>query len=430
MSLPFGHASFDDDNFHCPEESFSLHRRRGRDRISDRGQILPFVAVCLAALMGFAGLAVDLGYIQYQQRQQQSATDAAAIAGAQALITNDACPDNAAAQTAAENDSASNGFTTGSNGVTVTATSPPSVAAFSGDNCAVQTTVRSTHPTWFSKWLGFAGTVSTTAIAVVESRSSNVGCLYVNGDVTASGLDVDAANCGVVVNGSITCSGCTFDTDYLGYIGSVTASGDTYTEATPSPMLPAPNPCPDISGCYYLTNNPPATSPCTAGKTQSSGTLALTPGCYDSMILTNVTVTLSPGLYVLNGIVGSGDTFTGSGITIYEATGGFTASGASSSLSACTTSCTNGAVSGVLFYQPTSNTDGVTISGTSSNYSGLVYAPTADVTSSGAGTGYVIYIIGSLTTSGSDFTDTAPTPAPSAGPTPAGLFIKTAVLAY
>jgi len=399
-------------------------------KTTERGQVLPFVAICLTVLMGFAGFAIDFGYLQYQQRQQQTAADAAAIAGAQALITNNTCPDNSAALSAAETDASANGFTNGVNGVSITAQTPAS-GPFSSDNCAVQATITSPHLTWFSKVFGFKGTMTTTAIAVVESQSQGGGCLYVlGGGMTASAIDIDTPNCGVVINGSVTSSGSSFDTDYFGYSGSLTQSGDTFTGASPAPMLPVANPCTDISGCNDLTNNPPATSPCNAGPVQAGGTLALTPGCYGAMVLSGVNVTLSPGLYVLNGITGSGVTFTGSGVTIYEATGGFTASGSGNSLSACTTSCTNGAVSGVLLFQPTSNSSGVTISGTSSNYSGLVYAPSAAVTASGAGTGYVIYVVSTMTVSGSDFTDTPPTPGPGVGPTPGGLFIKNPVLAY
>jgi hypothetical protein len=404
-----------------------------RRPVSQRGQILPFVGICLIALMGFGGLAVDLGYLQYQQRQQQSAADSAAIAGAFALIENNSCATNlAAAKTAAVNDANANGFVNGSNGVTVSAVNPPTSGAFSNDDCAVQVNIAAPHPRWFSNFFTFSGDVGTQATATVISKSSGVGCMYLlsTGGLVASAMNVDSPNCGILINGPLTTSGSTFDVDYFGIVGSNTSSGSSFTEASPTQMLTAPDPCANITGCNYLTKNPPTTSPCNPGTTpvQSGGTLALTPGCYGAMSLSSVTVTLSPGLYVLNGITGSSDTFTGSGVTIYDATGGFTASGTDSSLSACTTTCTNGAVSGVLLYQPATNPGGITISGTGSNYNGLVYAPGAAVTSSGAGTGYVIYVVSSITTSGSTFNNTPPTPGPAAGPTPAGLFIKLPVL--
>jgi hypothetical protein len=51
----------------------------------ERGQILPLVTVALVALLGIAAFAIDVGYAYYAKRQLQSATDAAALAGAQDL---------------------------------------------------------------------------------------------------------------------------------------------------------------------------------------------------------------------------------------------------------------------------------------------------------------------------------------------------------
>ena len=51
----------------------------------ERGQILPLVVLMLIALLGVAAFAIDVGYAYYAKRQLQSATDAAALAGAQDL---------------------------------------------------------------------------------------------------------------------------------------------------------------------------------------------------------------------------------------------------------------------------------------------------------------------------------------------------------
>jgi len=161
-----------------------------------------------------------------------------------------------------------------------------------------------------------------------------------------------------------------------------------------------------------------------------SNTITLQPGDYGGISGTGANVTLDPGLYVFFGsVTDAGGSMSGTGVTIYQESGGFDSVGASDSLSACSTSCTNGAVDGVLYYQPPNNSSASEFVGTSDNYSGLIYAPTSDVSMVGAGTHYVIYVVGSVTLVGGTLTDTAPTPAPGAGPTPAGLFIKTSVLA-
>lgn len=51
-----------------------------------RGQVLPLIAVLITALMGVGGMAVDVGSWEYHQQAQQSATDAAAVGGAQQLV--------------------------------------------------------------------------------------------------------------------------------------------------------------------------------------------------------------------------------------------------------------------------------------------------------------------------------------------------------
>src|SRR5580704_6808961 len=48
----------------------------------ESGQALLAAAFSLIVLLGAAGLAIDMGYLRYQKRLQQSAADSAALAGA------------------------------------------------------------------------------------------------------------------------------------------------------------------------------------------------------------------------------------------------------------------------------------------------------------------------------------------------------------
>jgi Flp pilus assembly protein TadG len=59
-----------------------MRRARG-----ERGQIVAVVVLALVCLLGIAAFAIDVGYAYYAKRQLQSATDAAALAGAQDLPT-------------------------------------------------------------------------------------------------------------------------------------------------------------------------------------------------------------------------------------------------------------------------------------------------------------------------------------------------------
>ena len=54
-------------------------RRNSKD---ESGQVLVLTAASLVALMGFMGLAIDVGMLLRTQRQMQIAADAAAVAGA------------------------------------------------------------------------------------------------------------------------------------------------------------------------------------------------------------------------------------------------------------------------------------------------------------------------------------------------------------
>ena len=83
-------------------------------------------------------------------------------------------------------------------------------------------------------------------------------------------------------------------------------------------MEPTEDPCPEIGGCYSITNNPPSQSGCIA-YTASSPTVTLTPGCYSSLDVHVATATtFLPGTYVLTGTsnLGTG-TLTGTGVTFY-----------------------------------------------------------------------------------------------------------------
>jgi hypothetical protein len=66
------------------------------DTKNESGQILVFVAIFLAAVIGLSAFVIDLGYAYYAQRTLQASADAAALAGAQQL------PDQNAAVTTAK----------------------------------------------------------------------------------------------------------------------------------------------------------------------------------------------------------------------------------------------------------------------------------------------------------------------------------------
>src|SRR5438093_12481667 len=86
----------------------------------DRGQTLVVVALLLTMLLGFVGLAVDVAWYELNMIRMQRAADAAALAGVVYLPTN-----VSGAVTAALAEATKNGYTNGTNGITVTAVPDP-----------------------------------------------------------------------------------------------------------------------------------------------------------------------------------------------------------------------------------------------------------------------------------------------------------------
>lgn len=280
------------------------------DRRGEAGQVLPLVAICLVVLMGFAGMAVDVGYLQYQQRAQQSATDAAAIAGARQLVFT-GCPNQATASAAALADASTNGYTNGAGSVTVTPVNAPLSGAFAADPCAVQVQIYSPHRTFFSKLFGTALIGDETTQAVATLTTNAAACMYLlDPDATwnVNGGSENASNCAILINGTAAFNGGTVRAQMIGYGGSrPSANGTSFPQASPAPMLRVADPCPQISGCAYLAANPPTIpTPATPPPTCSPGSLpagfrggALAPGCYNNPSFTGGSAVVMTGNYTL-----------------------------------------------------------------------------------------------------------------------------------
>jgi uncharacterized membrane protein len=112
------------------------------------GQTILLVTLSLFVLLGLAGLATDTGLLWTEQRQIQTAADAAAVAGALTVVNG------GDVTTAAKTDSSVNGFTDGTSGVTVTVNNPPLNGSYAGDSTAVETIVSKPEPTFFLGALG------------------------------------------------------------------------------------------------------------------------------------------------------------------------------------------------------------------------------------------------------------------------------------
>jgi hypothetical protein len=391
----------------------------------ERGQVLPLLAVGLAVLMGFAGVAIDVAYLEYRQQSQQTATDAAAAGGAEALLRA-GCPNQTAADNAAYANAANNGYANGGNN-TVLPNNPPLTGPFASNPCAVSVTINSTHnATFFSKLFGYPNGMPESTLAVAEVSSTGSGCIFLLSmtiNQNFNGANVNASQCGMLINDTANFNGANMHVLNIGYAGQApNTNGATFSEGVPAPMLPVADPCPEISGCAYLAANPPSTSTCT--NLQGNGYVGqIYPGCYNNVNLNGATVTMNPGTYVLNG--GSnfnGANITGNGITIYVTANG-TPPNFNGVVAATMTPPTTGGAQGVLYYQVPSNTNSPNFNGDVGNYSGLIYAPGATSANwNGAQGKYLVLVFGAANFNGGNALDLATPP-------PGQSLIKQAVVA-
>jgi Putative Tad-like Flp pilus-assembly len=372
------------------------------------GQALVAATVGLVALLAATGLAIDMGYLRYQKRLEQSAADSAALAGA--AVTEF----GGNIQTAAQQDASLNGFTDGVNHVTVTANSP-TTGPYAGDANAVEVTVTAVQPTFFMKIIGLnSTTLSARAVAFLSGGGAR-GCLYtLGGGITSNGGGgINAPKCGIIDNQDLTKNGS----------GSITAASigvhGTVSDHGPGAITPTP-----VTGIVQAADplsylKPPGTGGgCTnkkiggggKGGKGGGGPVTIGPGNYCGISVSgNTDVTLTAGTYVItgNGVSFNGTgTVSGTGVTIYFAPGGggLTFGGNETiQLSAPTT----GPYAGILIYQNPANNSGATLDGANgSSFEGAVYIPGGPLTINGAAgstAAYTIVVAQSVTLNGATF---------------------------
>jgi Flp pilus assembly protein TadG len=376
----------------------------------ESGQTLVIAALCMTCLMGFMALSVDIGLMLRAKRVLQTAADSAAIAGAAELISGTWAA-------AARADAAQNGVTDGVNGATVTPHNGPSTGPHAGNLAYVEVIVAQTQPTFFMKVFG---TNSMTVVArAVATTVPNPSCIITLGTAApgvsiSNGASLLLPTCGIIDDatggGALTATGgASITATGVGVVGTATISNGATVNPTPAtgitaasdPLssLTAPPASDYSSGCLA---DPHVHTNQTIGPSAPGGFI-----CYNGLSFTNgaPTVTLNPGLYIINGPnslnVASGTTLNGTGVTFYFVNNAsFTISnGATLNLSAPT----SGAYSGLLFYQDVNDSSADTFTGGSSGaLNGIFYLPAAPLTlQNGSSTTFnVDLVVRSLTMTG------------------------------
>ena len=310
----------------------------------EKGQALYLAAMAMPVLMGLIGLGIDMGVMRYEKRLQQSAADAAAIAGA----SNLAFGGNAAAVAGAQKASAQNSFADNTGGtlsctgasaaigtVCVQVNNPPlSGPHSSGANSSsyVEVLVSSVQPNYFEQVLGFKqSTVTARAVAGNLAPGSGGACVYtldpfVDGITVGISINgnpsVNAPNCGVVDDGNFDTKGGAYSVTagYVSVSGQIVGKDNvTCTDGQPPSECPAGGVPPAAYPLSYLT--PPSLGTPTAFNPSN-----IQPGTYSSgtSFSGNGTYVFPSGTYIFDGTsftCHGTPTFQGTGVTFYFTNG-------------------------------------------------------------------------------------------------------------
>ncbi len=373
-----------------------------KTRTFERGQTLPIVAMAVLMLVALGGFAADVGYHQYMQRAQQTATDSAAIAAAAELATGNSV-------VAGQRDASSNGFTAGTGGVTLVSIAPPAAPdPYAGDAHAIQARISARYATVFETVFGISDVEVTTKAVAISDAPSN-WCIVALDTSGTSNIDahsvINAPDCDISINNphlSIGGQSTITTSDPIQYSGSLTGAGtSTFSPGMPVQSLPASDPCRQIDSCRNLLQNPPSSTACQTFDPSS----IVANSVYCDMNFGNGTFTLPQGYYVIPAgghFNANNATLYGSGVTIVDfASNNITATNAEFHLSAPD----SGDYAGMLFYAP-NYTQSVTLNSGDGGLQGIIYVPNASLTLNAGATAMMMVIAGQLTLNASNTTFT------------------------
>ncbi len=183
----------------------------------ERGQALILIALGLVALLAITALAVDGGNALAERREAQNAVDNAALAAAYSLAANGT---QAQARAAAENITASNGYTEANSTVTIQIANVPATACNrSGRGFDVTVTLSTATETAFAPLIG-VDEVDNTVSAVARTCLSRVEPLFFGNAVV-----------GLNPNGN-SFESTSAAADWTIYGGGIFANNDAYNQNT------------------------------------------------------------------------------------------------------------------------------------------------------------------------------------------------------
>ena len=373
--------------------------------LNEDGVTAVVVALCLTTVMGFAGLAIDVGLWYSDKRTAQGAADSAAYSAAVDLATADTASNVVATAKAI---AAQYGFTDGTGGVTVTVNSPPTSGPNTATVGAVEVIVTKPETLFFSSLFLRSAQISARAVATAGATTSKycVESLDPSAFVTTVNLNnaaaIDVSQCGLYVDGSgpmalSVSSGAALMAKTVAVVGGYLTIFGTIN--SPSIITSAP-----LMGDPYAGVAVPTPGACTGPPTYASydssngytGHYVISPGTYCSgfSAFNGVTVTMNPGVYIIKGgvfsVQGGATLLATGGVTIVLTGSGlnYATANLSSGITVNLTAPTTGSTAGLAIMQDRNAPHGVwnyVAGGANLNVTGAIYFPSQNVSlSSGA----------------------------------------------
>ena len=302
------------------------NRRRSNLHSKRKGVIVVTFALGTFVLCGFAGLALDVTYLQMWKRKAQTAADAGAQSAAIELKRTSS---SSSASSAALSDAAANGFIHGVD-ATVTVQNPPASGSHSGDTKFALIAVSKAVPTYFMRAFGRDSvTVGATAVSGLAQMDP---CVFVlnpsaNNSMQLGGGPNVQMSCGIQIDSNSPSAlqvtgGAVINTLSFNVVGGAQISSAASVTPVPQTNMPSEDDplswrvSPSVGGCNYNNFH-------VSGGGRNNNPINLDPGVYCGGIDINSDrrINMAAGLYIMAGggfkISSQGDV-DGTDVTIFN----------------------------------------------------------------------------------------------------------------
>jgi Flp pilus assembly protein TadG len=391
-----------------------LHTPLRRLKRDEQGGIGMLMGLTILPLVLVVGLGVEVTRWTVVKRELQRTADVSAVAGAAeyANSQNAQTATNAAANLAELDGAAGATARTWNPSSKLLSDNQVSAQVVAGvqdtSNMAVKVVVTRPVSLVFTRAMSSAATINVSATGLAEVRTTGQPCL----------LALNSAGNGISAQGTaqITLTGCTMRSNAsisTGGSGRMSASafyagGSISGNETGGPLHPNDGTMPDPYASYaplQTALNSLSAGAGTAFSNKPKDSNSLSPGIFSSWDIKG-DVTLTPGIYYVNGDIslGAQASVTGSGVTIIASGSLSMNGGASLTISAATTAAAqNGAIPGIVFASKSTSSSSFQ-GNTDPSLTGVVYYPKGSMdfggTAQGGSNGCLEVIASSVTLHG------------------------------